>query len=158
MGRLRNAAQDGTEAWDPVPVMCATRGWENATATDVRDRRSVQKPSKYRNVKTRIGDEVFDSKREAARWQELKALEHAGQIRSLRRQVRHPLYCPVIYQGAWSQVAEYVSDFDYEEATGSPVIWQCVVEDVKGGKVTQLYALKRKWLELQTGVSIREVR
>ena len=66
----------------------STRGWEHATLTDVRDRRTPRAVSKYRNVKTVIKtviggvtvDEVFDSKREAAYWQGLKAREHNGEI------------------------------------------------------------------------------
>ena len=37
-------------------------------------------PSKYRNTKTEVDGILFDSKKEAARWLELKALEAAGKI------------------------------------------------------------------------------
>lgn len=130
----------------------STRGWENATATDVRDRRQVVKPSKYRNVKTVVDGQTFDSKREAARYQELKALQHVGEIVDLQRQVPIQLYCPSIVDGSWSQVAEYVADFTYTARGGVKV-----VEDVKGKK-TAMYQLKKKWLELQSGIQIREVR
>jgi len=45
--------------------------------------------SKYRNRKTVVDGITFDSKREAARWQELKLLERAGEITELERQVEY---------------------------------------------------------------------
>ena len=43
--------------------------------------------NKYHNRKYSADGEVFDSKREYQRWQELKLLEKAGEIAELRRQV-----------------------------------------------------------------------
>jgi hypothetical protein len=131
----------------------STRGWENATLHDVRDRRVPVKPSKYRNVKITVNGEVFDSKREAAYWQGLKAREHNGEITKLRRQVSFPL---LTCQGEWPnvfgvQVSTYVADFSYYDRDG-----ERHVVDAKG-KRTQMYALKKKWLELQDGIVIEEV-
>lgn len=49
--------------------------------------------NKYHNQKTKIGDMVFDSKKEANRFQELKLLERGGVISDLKTQVRF-LICP----------------------------------------------------------------
>ena len=43
--------------------------------------------NKYHNQKYSADGEVFDSKKEFQRWQELKILEKAGEISELRRQV-----------------------------------------------------------------------
>ena len=48
--------------------------------------------SKYYNVKTRALDgTVFDSHKEARRWDELLLLQRAGKISDLQRQVRYEL-------------------------------------------------------------------
>ena len=130
----------------------ATRGWEHATPQDVRDRR-IPTPSKYRNVKVVIDGKVFASKREGAEYQRLKARQHVGEIGNLRCQVPFALLAPVeAERGTSVIVAHYIADFTYTEVqTG-----ERVVVDVKG-KRTQMYLLKRKWLELQTGIQIHEV-
>jgi hypothetical protein len=133
----------------------STRGWENATVNDVRDRRVPPKPSKYRNVKVTINGETFDSKREAAYWQGLKAREHNGEIFDLKRQVKFWLLCPVHNPpfgdvGIEAPVAYYVADFVYEEQGERHVV------DAKG-KRTQMYVLKKKWLWKQDGIVIEEV-
>ena len=131
----------------------ATRGWEHATPQDVRDRRIVATPSKYRNVKVVIDGRVFDSKREGAEYQRLKARQHAGEITDLRCQVSFALLAPVVAErGTCAIVAHYVADFTYTDLTTGAR----VVADAKG-KRTQMYLLKRKWLELQTGIQIHEV-
>ncbi len=113
------------------------------------------KTSKYRNVRTKIGAEVFDSQREARYWLVLKAREAAGEIRNLRRQVAFPLYCPVMNDSAADrEVSRYLADFTFE--TGSldePFDYQLHVLDAKGKK-TQMFVLKAKWLFLQQGITI----
>ena len=113
--------------------------------------RQNTKPSKYRNVKTTTRDGlVFDSKREAERWHVLKQFEKTGVITELRRQVKFPLYCPNESSLKIAQVAVYIADFVYIDKG------KRVVEDAKGLK-TQMYSLKKKWLELQEGIIIQEV-
>jgi hypothetical protein len=138
----------------------STRGWENATLNDVRDRRQPVKRSKYRNVTVEINGERFDSKREAAYWQGLKARERNGEIRHLRRQVPFTLCAPQREDGKSNgcvvTVAIYVADFVFEESAPDWAGWRRKVVDAKG-KRTALYALKKKWLELQDGIVIEEV-
>jgi hypothetical protein len=114
------------------------------------------KPSKYRNVKVKIDGEIFDSKREAAFWQQLKLREKIGEIQGLQRQVSFPLYAPimddagVMATGAIVQVSEYRADFVY--FTGQ----QRHVVDAKGHR-TKEYQRSKKWLFLQERVVIQEV-
>ena len=46
---------------------------------------------KYNNKKIIVDGNVFDSKKEAKRYQELKTLERAGIISNLQRQVKYVL-------------------------------------------------------------------
>ena len=47
--------------------------------------------NKYGNKKTVVDGITFDSRKEAKRYQELKLLEKAGEIKDLRRQVKYEL-------------------------------------------------------------------
>jgi hypothetical protein len=115
---------------------------------------AAPKPSKYRNVKTVIDGITFDSKREAQHWAELKMREKVGEIAALSRQHSYALYAPVV-GGApleFVVVSHYVADFVYTDTrTG-----HTHVVDAKG-KRTAMYQLKKKWLELQSGIVIEEV-
>lgn len=98
----------------------------------------------------------FASKKEAARYGELLLLGLAGEIRNLELQPRFP----IVSNGV--KVAEYVADFRYEEVAHTYQFfmrierWLDVVEDVKGVK-TPTYRLKKKLVEAQHGIVIREV-
>lgn len=108
----------------------------------------ARKPSKYRNEKTTIDGETFDSAGEAKRYQELKMLERAGQIRGLRRQVDFSLHVNGMH------ICIYRADFMYEEkATGWT--WTKVVEDYKGYP-NEVYPLKKKLMLACHGIAIRE--
>lgn len=119
--------------------------------------RMPQERSKYRNVKTMVGTIVFDSKREADQWMGLLARQRAGEISDLERQVKFPLYCPVLSQDGAdrelrlsSAVATYVADFTYREDG------QLKVVDAKARRISP-YPLKKRWLFLQQGIDIIEV-
>jgi len=136
----------------------ATRGWENISRMDItrRELRMQQEParrSKYRNVKTVIGSETFDSKREANHWVYLTHLAASGQITQLRRQQSFDLL--VWHHDGPRLGAHYIADFAFIDADG-----KLHVQDVKGGQATktQLYRLKAKWLYLQTGIEIEEIQ
>ncbi len=125
--------------------------------------RMPQERSKYRNVKTVIGTEKFDSGREATYWQGLLARVQAGEVRNLQRQVPFDLMCPKLLgthglHGENLVVALYIADFVFDERQDvrEDDDWIQVVADAKGHR-TQMYALKKKWLELQEGIVIREV-
>jgi len=111
------------------------------------------KPSKYKSRKTTVDGIVFDSAKEARRYQELRLLNKAGQIRNLHRQFDFELQT-VGSDRRVHVVAYYIADFVYHERTAEGA-WVRVVEDCKGYR-TAMYRLKAKWLKLQDGITIRE--
>ena len=85
----------------------------------------------------------FDSLREARRYRDLKLLERAGRIHSLRLQV------PFALDVAGETIGKYVADFTYHEGD------QEIVEDSKGF-ATPLYRWKKKHVEAQYKIKIKE--
>lgn len=106
--------------------------------------------TKYRNTKTVVGGVAFDSRREAARWQELQMLERAGQIRDLRRQVAFELVPGVKFAGAARKkpALRYTADFVYTERDKQ------VIEDVKGVE-TREFRMQRHLLLALHGLEVR---
>ena len=91
--------------------------------------------NKYHNKRVVLDGKVFDSKKEAERYQVLKMLENANIISNLSRQVPFEL----VPKQKNERAVKYIADFMYvETATG-----KIIVEDVKGFK-TDVYKLKRK--------------
>jgi hypothetical protein len=112
--------------------------------------------SKYRAVPVVIHGVRFASKAEARRYQELLLLGMAGEIRNLELQPRFPLHVGGV------KVGDYVADFRYEERAGIDTVlgcdrWRDVTEDVKGVR-TPVYRMKKKHVEAEYGIAIREVR
>jgi hypothetical protein len=107
--------------------------------------------SKFRNVKTTVGDHRFDSKAEAKRHGDLLKLQQAGEIANLRRQVPFE----VIPKQPGERACFYVADFVYDLLTNGQ-IGGCVVEDVKG-VLTRDYVMKRKLMLKEHGIRIVEV-
>lgn len=120
--------------------------------------------NKYYNKKTVVDGIVFDSRKEARRYQELLLMQRAGIIKNLQRQVKYVLI-PAQYESyeRYGKIGQrlkdgrklverecaYIADFVYEENG------KTVVEDTKGFK-TKDFIIKRKLLLLQ-GIRIREV-
>ena len=124
--------------------------------------------SKYYNIKTRALDgTVFDSLKEARRWDELLLLQRAGKITDLQRQVKYELIPAqyVTYERyskkgkrlkdgvrLLERKVDYVADFVYTITdTG-----ENIVEDAKGIR-TKDYILKRKLMLAVHGIRIKEV-
>lgn len=109
--------------------------------------------SKYNSKKTVVDGQVFDSKKEANRYQELLLLEKAGVIKNLSRQVKFVLIPPQRDENGKvvERECSYKADFVYYEEDG-----ETVVEDVKGFR-TKEYIIKRKLMLYQYGIRIREV-
>ena len=121
--------------------------------------------NKYYNKKCEINGIVFDSRKEARRYQELLLLQRAGVIKSLQRQVKYVLI-PAQYESferygkngqeltpgkkLIERECAYVADFVYEEDG------KTVIEDTKGMK-TKDYIIKRKLMLYTHGIRIREV-
>lgn len=106
----------------------------------------MQKRSKYGSVKTEIDGFVFDSKREAARYSELKLLQAAGEIADLSMQVKY--HCSV----NGKPICTYIADFEYFTTADL----KRHTEDVKGYK-TDVYRLKKKLVEAIYNIEIEEV-
>lgn len=105
------------------------------------------KPRKYRNEPTIVDGLRFDSKHEAAVYQQLRVRELAGEIRGLRLQV--PFACVV--NGI--HLCDYVADFVFVEGAATVVI------DAKSDMTRKLplYRLKRRAMQACHQVEIREL-
>lgn len=122
-----------------------------------------QKKSKYRAKKVEIDGIVFDSKKESRRYVELKALQEAGVISNLKRQVKYVLIPAQrepdtvgkrggkIKGKLIERECSYVADFVYKDGYGNTV-----VEDTKGMRTTE-YIIKRKLMLYIRGIKIKEV-
>ncbi|MFA6039875.1 MAG: DUF1064 domain-containing protein [Methylophilus sp.] len=111
--------------------------------------RLKEKTNKYKNQKTVKQNIVFDSKKEANRYQELLLMEKGGVIQHLQLQVTFELI-PKQQGGIRNeQAVNYIADFVYTENG------KTVVEDAKG-KRTDSYITKRKLMK-QMGYEITEV-
>ena len=110
----------------------------------------VQRLPRVRGARrTNVNGEMFDSKREAACYTELRLRQKAGEIKKLRRQVLFPLVVkgwPVYEHG-------YKADFTYYERDGDA--WRYVVHDAKGHR-TEVYKAKRQLMQAIYGIEIRE--
>ena len=95
--------------------------------------------SKYFSKKTEVDGIVFDSKKEALRYKELRMLEKAGMISDLQLQVPFELIPGFRYNGQAIRAVKYIADFVYLDGG------RTIVEDVKGYK-TDVYAIKKKLL------------
>lgn len=127
--------------------------------------------SKYKSVKVMThSGEVFDSRKEAQRFLVLKAMEKAGEIRDLKRQVRFELI-PTQREVSGSiykrgprkgqlkpgkvieQPAYYSADFTYIDCkTGELIVEDCKSDATK----TKDYVLRRKLMLYFHGIRIKE--
>lgn len=112
------------------------------------------KRSKYGNIKTsRILPDgsvaKFDSKREAARWDELCSWQKLGVITNLQRQV------PFVLSVNGTKIGKLILDFTYTEAdTGKDVY-----EDIKSGPtITPLFKWKAKHLFAEHKLQVQIVK
>jgi hypothetical protein len=140
----------------------ASRGWENVTLAEIgmkafpkQGKKAAGVPqvkrSKYRAIRTEVNGFVFASKREAARYRELLVLGAEGKLRDLELQPRFP----IVLNGR--TIATYIADFRYQTVPWDYEPVENVVEDVKGMK-TPVYNLKKKLVEAQYNIQIREIR
>lgn len=112
--------------------------------------------SKYGNEKTERGSVKFDSKKEAARFEELAVLLNTGEIKDLRLQVEFTL------QGSYTtpdgrriRAIRYLADFTYYQKNGDG--WEYVVEDVKSRATkTKVYQMKKKMMADRLGLTVTE--
>ena len=119
--------------------------------------------AKYHNHKLTFGDQTFDSMKEYRRYLDLLAMEKAGEISDLRRQVKYIL---IPAQREPDQIGKrggikkgkllerevaYYADFVYKDSSGAEI-----VEDTKGMRTTD-YIIKRKLMLYFNKVRIKEI-
>lgn len=147
-----------TEEW-LAEVKAKQAKWKtiySGTATLV-PRETPVKKRKYRNEPELVDGIKFDSKREAARWQELKLMEKAGIIKALQRQITFELAPSVVIQGRKRPPIRYTCDFKYFERSINNPHFFVVVEDVKSrASKTTAYKLRRHLMKAVHGIEIRE--
>lgn len=122
--------------------------------------------AKYKNKKITVDGIVFDSKKEAKRYTELKALERAGAIIDLRLQVKYTLI-PAQREKVYDQKKQiwkygkiierevsYIADFQYLDSD-----FKLHVEDVKNPYLRKepRYVMKRKMMLYFHGIRIEEI-
>jgi len=125
--------------------------------------------SKYGNKRTVVDGITFDSKREAQRYQELKLMEHAGEIFNLEIQPKFELIPKfTATSGENRRAVTYTADFRYRtsrvqfpgEEFEVTELLEDVVEDVKSPATAKdkAYIIKRNMFEYQNpGILFREV-
>ena len=106
--------------------------------------------SKYHAKRIYMYDRWFASKAEAARYQELKLLEAAGEISDLQTQVTFELL-PGFRdpEGHKHLPTKYIADFVYRQNG------RTIVEDKKGFR-TDVFKLKKKLMWIKHGVWVKE--
>lgn len=107
---------------------------------------------------------IFDSKKEARRFMELRYLEQCGKIRDLQRQKKYILIPAqrepdtigkrggIIKGRLIERECAYIADFVYYDTEQE----QTIVEDTKGIKTPE-YIIKRKLMLYVHGIRIQEV-
>lgn len=122
--------------------------------------------NKYYNKTIIVDGVVFQSKREARRWLELKLLERSGEITDLRRQVKFELipaqrepdtYGPrggVIKGKVLEKEVAYWADFTYVQ-NGELIVEDC--KGYKGGGAYAVFTIKRKLMFYLHGIRIKEI-
>ena len=129
---------------------------EGGGAVEKSLKRPILKGRKYRNQKVVIDGITFDSKREAGRYQELKALAARNLIEDLRHQVPFELAPGVRFsdEKRAKPALRYVADFAYK------LDGRLIVEDVKSSITAKAaaYRIKRHLMLAVHGIEVREVR
>ena len=108
------------------------------------ERKPVQKQSKYHAQKTEVDGIKFDSKWEAERYNQLSAMQRAGQIKDLQRQVKFVLQDGYVNnKGEKIRPICYIADFQYIDNEGRKI-----VEDTKSPATkTDVFKIKKKLFE-----------
>lgn len=119
-------------------------------------RKLTQKKNKYKNDKVEYSGIKFDSKKQARRYQDLKLLERAGEIKELEIEPSFPIEVNGV------KVCIYKADFGYREQiynkSGMKLYWDRIVEDVKSEPTkTPVYRLKKKLMKAIYNIEVREI-
>lgn len=113
---------------------------------------ATRKKSKFGNEPVTIDGHTFPSTKEGNRYQELKLMQRAGVIKSLKIQVPYQLLPPqrdesgkLIENGV-----KYIADFVYKKNG------KLIVEDAKGYRTPE-YKIKKKMMLFFWDIRIKEV-
>jgi hypothetical protein len=111
-----------------------------------------ERESKYGNERVEVDGVMFASKAEARRYEDLRRVEQAGEIRDLEPQPRYELQPGFVDgDGVRHRPVFYVGDFSYVEQG------RIICEDTKG-MATDVYKLKIKLARyIYPHVSFREI-
>lgn len=101
--------------------------------------------NKYRAIKTRVDNIVFDSMLEASHYEELKLLQSAGEIKDLELQTEFPLKVND------KHICIYIADFTYIEGDKK------ICSDSKGVE-TDVFKLKKKLFQALNPDWVFEIR
>ena len=117
--------------------------------------------NKYRAEPITVDGVRFASKKEAARFLELRLLEKQGLIDQLERQPVFPLHLMQLWRSQVpiqiTTIGRYTADFRYRDL-GVWAIGEIVVEDVKSSATkTEAYSLRKRAAEIIHGIHVREV-
>lgn len=107
------------------------------------------KRNKYNNLPTVIDDIKFHSKKESARYVQLKLDEKAGLIHDLKLQVPFQLIEPLVINGKRHRAIIYYADFTYYDPENN-----YIVEDVKG-MITDIFKIKYRLMKLIHNIDIK---
>ena len=112
---------------------------------------------KYNNKKTIVDGITFDSKKEASRYKQLKAMQDMGLISGLTLQEQFHLVDGIKIAGESRKrpSVRYIADFVYlDKRTGEQV-----VEDVKSAitRKDKVYRLKKHLMKIVHGIDVVEV-
>ena len=125
---------------------------EDYAAYQARQKQHKPKPSRYRNEPVTVDGEKFASKKQYARWCQLKMLEKAGKIANLEREVPFELAPGVTLSGKRKPSVRYYADAVYEEDGAK------VVEDTKSDITRRdpVYRIKKHLMMSVHGIEIME--
>lgn len=117
----------------------------NSSLSDDGRFRPAKEPraNKYGARRTEMDGIVFDSAKEARRYQVLKSMQDAGEISDLWLQSIITLMEGFIYRGKYIQPVRYTADFVYNKDG------KMVIEDVKSVATAKTEAFRIRWRLLQ---------
>ena len=118
----------------------------------------VPKPNKFHAEPIHVAGVRFASRKEAARYLELKLMSKAGAIDELTLQPVFPLHVMEVWRSQVpiriTTVGKFTADFMYRDLQTGEI----VIEDVKSTATkTEAYRLRKRIAEAVHGVTIREL-
>lgn len=108
------------------------------------------KRNKYNAKKTWVDGVKFDSKKEAARYIQLKADADSGKISNLRLQVSYELIPKLTINGKTQRAIKYIADFVYFDTAHDVEI----CEDCKG-MITDIFKIKYRLMKMIHNIDIK---